>query len=502
MDRSPRNCAKTDKIEVETGTDRISALPNSLIVEILCKIPITDACTTTILSKRWQNMWTCIHDLNCYRLKNSTGWSAKRFISFIDNALPLLTSSKIEGFTLHFRSNIALSNYSSKLDKWLQIVLKKKVENFHLDLWYYHDSMYLCFNCDRYSLPQDLCRSSSLLNLKCQYCRIPEDRILNWTSLKSLTLTSLLLSDEHMKQITSNCHQLESLKLCDFCGFHRLHLTSPNCTRLELSNHTHPLNYMGDECYFEIVAPYVQHLKISGDFVGVEIRLGDLSSLIHADLTYHWYDLHGLDDVINKSIVKDHLTSVACANDLIISSLYIEVWDFNLVKSSTDESTSISCIDDFHVDIAKRRCSITVVRVQTMTINSWTSKYTFFGIDRLLSSTPCLGNLTIHLKKDSTFLNYWCEDMDMLEDIFEGSLRNLKILKVILQWSLIINHMTTEQTKVMKYLLERAKNLEKLVIVPTNSGCSKMIKSLLALPIVSNTTLLVSVEPLADVEYE
>ncbi|XP_015169554.1 F-box/LRR-repeat protein At5g02910-like [Solanum tuberosum] len=482
MDRSPRNCAKTDKIEVETGTDWISALPNSVIVEILCKIPITDACTTTILSKRWQNMWTCIHDLNCYRSKTSTGWSAKRFISFIDNALPLLTTSKIEGFTLHFRSNIALSNYSSKLNKWLQIVLKKKVENLHLDLWYYHDSMYLCFNGDRYSLPQDLCSSSSLLNLKCQYCRIPEDRILNWTSLKSLTLTSLLLSDEHMKQITSNCHHLESLKLCDFCGFHRLHLTSPNCTRLELSNHTHPLNYMGDECYFEIVAPYVQHLKISGDFVGVEIRLGDLSSLIHADLTYHWYDLHGLDDVINKSIVKDHLTSVACANDLIISSLYIEMISMLILQ--------------------KEDVPLPLLECKRLTINSWTSKYTFFGIDRLLSSTPCLENLTIHLKKDSTFLNYWCEDMDMLEDIFEGSLRNLKILKVILQWSLFINHITTEQTKVMKYLLERAKNLEKLVIVPTNSGCSKMIKSLLALPTVSNTTLLVSVEPLADVEYE
>ncbi|WMV14553.1 hypothetical protein MTR67_007938 [Solanum verrucosum] len=345
MDRSPRNCAKTDKIEVETGTDWISALPNSLIVEILCKIPITDACTTTILSKRWQNMWTCIHDLNCYRSKTSTGWSAKRFISFIDNALPRLTSSKIEGFTLHFRSNIALSNYSSKLNKWLQIVLKKKVENLHLDL-----------------------------------------------------------------------------------------------------------------------------------------RLGDLSSLIHADLTYHWYDLHGLDDVINKSIVKDHLTSVACANDLIISSLYIEMISMLILQ--------------------KEDVPLPLLECKRLTINSWTSKYTFFGIDRLLSSTPCLENLTIHLKKDSTFLNYWCEDMDMLEDIFEGSLRNLKILKVILQWSLFINHMTTEQTKVMKYLLERAKNLEKLVIVPTNSGCSKMIKSLLALPIVSNTTLLVSVEPLADVEYE
>uniref|UniRef100_M1BH12 F-box family protein n=1 Tax=Solanum tuberosum TaxID=4113 RepID=M1BH12_SOLTU len=341
QDPSPRNSAKTD----ETGIDCISALPDSVIVEILSKIPITDACTTTILSKHWQYLWTCIHNLHCYRSNTGSGWSDKRLISFMDNALPLLTSSKIKSFTLHFTPNIALSNYHSKLrsklHEWLEIVLKKKVENLDLDLWgcdYYLDS-------DLYSLPQELCSSSSLVKLKFKFCKIPEDRKLNWTSLKSLTLTFVLLTEEHMKQITSNCHHLESLKLCDFCGFHRLHLTSPKCTTLELSNHTHPLGYMGDECYFEIVAPYVQHFRISGNFDGVGIRLGDMSSLIHADLTYNLYDDRGLDDVIDKSIVKDHLTSVACANELIIPSLYIE---------------------------------------------------------------------------DCTFLNYWCEDMDELEDNYEN----------------------------------------------------------------------------------
>ncbi|XP_006366660.1 putative F-box/LRR-repeat protein At5g02930 [Solanum tuberosum] len=483
-DRSPLNCAKRVKIEAETGIDWISALPDSLIVEILSKIPITEACTTTILSKRWQNMWTCIHDLNCYPSK--TGWSAKRFISFIHNALPLLTSYKIESFTLHFRSNIALSNYSSKLNKWLQIVLKKKVENLDLDLRACDDFFDYYLDSDLYSLPQELCSSSSLVKLKFKFCKIPEDRKLNWTSLKSLTLTFVLLSDEHMKQITSNCHHLESFKLCYFCGFHRLHLTSPKCTTLELSNHTHPLNYMGDECYFEIVAPYVQHFRISGNFDGVGIRLGDLSSLIHADLTYNLYDDRGLDDVIDKSIVKDHLTSVACANELIIPSLYIEMISMLILQ--------------------KEDVSLPLMECKRLTINSWISKYTFLGIVRLLSSTPCLENLTIHLKVDCTFLNYWCEDMDELEDNYVnifiiGSLRNLKILKVILQWSPLIEDDTaTELTELMKCLFEHAKYLEKLVIVAENSDCSEVIQSLLALPRVSNSTVVVSLESVAGVE--
>ncbi|KAH0729537.1 hypothetical protein KY289_000725 [Solanum tuberosum] len=290
-----------------------------------------------------------------------------------------------------------------------------------------------------------------------------------------------------MRQITSNCHHLESLKLCGFCGFYRLHLTSPKCTRFELSNHTHPLDYKGDECYFEIVAPYVQHFRISGNFEGVGIRLGDLSSLIHADLTYNLYDFRELDDVIDKSIVKYHFTSVACANELIIPSLYIEMISMLILQ--------------------KEDVSLLLLEGKRLTINSWISKYAFLGIDRLLSSTPCLEKLTIHLKVDCTFLNYWCEDMDELEDNYEnifiiGSLRNLKILKVILQWSpLIEDDTTTELTELMKCLFDHAKYLEKLVIVAENSDCSKVIQSLLALPRVSNSTVVVSLESVAGVEY-
>ncbi|KAG5620785.1 hypothetical protein H5410_006003 [Solanum commersonii] len=62
--------------------------------------------------------------------------------------------------------------------------------------------------------------------------------------------------------------------------------------------------------------------------------------------------------------------------------------------------------------------------------------------------------------------------MDMLrnkyENIFEGSLWNLKILKVILQWSPFIEVDTTELTELLKCLLEHAKNLEKLIIVPAH----------------------------------
>ncbi|KAG5620789.1 hypothetical protein H5410_006007, partial [Solanum commersonii] len=174
----------------------------------------------------------------------------------------------------------------------------------------------------------------------------------------------MLLSEEHIEQITSNCCHLESLKLCGFCGFHRLYLTSPKCKSLELIDHIHPVYYIKGDCYFEIVAPYVQHLKISGDFNGVEIRLGDLSSLIHADLTYHSSDYRRLDDVIDKSIVKDHFTRVACANELIVSSLHIEMISMLILQEEEVLLPLLEC--------------------KRLKIHSWTNKYNLHGIDRLL----------------------------------------------------------------------------------------------------------------------
>jgi len=97
--------------------------------------------------------------------------------------------------------------------------------------------------------------------------------------------------------------------------------------------------------------------------------------------------------------------------------------------------------------------------------------------------------------------------MDELEDNYVnifiiGSLRNLKILKVILQWSPLIEDDTaTELTELMKCLFEHAKYLEKLVIVAENSDCSEVIQSLLALPRVSNTIVVVSLKSVAGIEY-
>ncbi|KAG5570964.1 hypothetical protein H5410_060730, partial [Solanum commersonii] len=67
-----------------------------------------------------------------------------------------------------------------------------------------------------------------------------EDLRPNMSYRISLTLKNLFIRDEHIKQIMSNCPQLESLNLYGFCGFNHLHkihrLTPQNPYRFKYSN--------------------------------------------------------------------------------------------------------------------------------------------------------------------------------------------------------------------------------------------------------------------------
>ncbi|KAG5620374.1 hypothetical protein H5410_005592 [Solanum commersonii] len=306
-DGNPESCLiensfeKKENIEIECEEtsliDRISQPPDALIVQIISRLSITDAFRTTILSKRWQYFWTSIDNLVYDNKKycHLDGLMVHKFIFLTDNVLPLLSCSSINKFNLNFvfKSDDGYTNDAIESDQ-------------------------------PYSLPEVFCSSSSIVKLKCENCRILDDHVLNWKSLKSLTLGSLFIRDEHIKQIISNCPQLESLNLHRFCGFNHLNMTSPRCKRLQLIDHYHPVgdwySFEGD-CYFEIVAPYVEHLTISGNFDNTEIELKDLSSLNHAKLDLSSDEFDSMDE----NILKDLFVIIRCANELILSSWFIKV---------------------------------------------------------------------------------------------------------------------------------------------------------------------------------
>ncbi|PHT54874.1 hypothetical protein CQW23_03360 [Capsicum baccatum] len=355
QDQSPDSCgddensksllkenAPQKKVKIETECeeidciDWISQLPDELVIKILSLLSVTDAFRTCILSKRWQYLCNFIDNFiydneECSRSDSTT---VHKFISLTDNVLPRLSCSSVKKFRLKFAFDYDDGvSYNLKIDKWLEFSVHKKVEDLYLYIWYTGDAIQL--HAKPYSLPQYLCSNSSIVKLECENCRISEDCVLNWISLKSLTLGYLFIGEEHIEQIMSNCLQLESLKLNGFYGFKRLHMTSPKYAK---------------------------------------IRLGNFSTLVHASLTFSRYEY----DAIDENIVKDLLVTVRCANELMLSSWFIkEISDLMFEEE-----------DVFYEFLPLLEC-------RRLTISSYITQYSLSGLDNLLRSTPYPENLMI-----------------------------------------------------------------------------------------------------------
>ncbi|XP_021776030.1 F-box/LRR-repeat protein At3g26922-like [Chenopodium quinoa] len=115
----------TDKI------DRLSLLPDAILVDILSVIPIESAAATSILSRRWQYLWTQVTHLvfDLYHLQSSIGcynWT-EPFFRIVDHILLQLTASKIHSFCLKFPYGSTFTNdmqesYGDSFESWMSTI--------------------------------------------------------------------------------------------------------------------------------------------------------------------------------------------------------------------------------------------------------------------------------------------------------------------------------------------------------------------------------------------
>ncbi|WMV24248.1 hypothetical protein MTR67_017633 [Solanum verrucosum] len=221
------------------------------------------------------------------------------------------------------------------------------------------------------------------------------------------------------------------------------------------------IDRISDTCCFEIVAPYVEHLTISGVFNDTRIKLRDFSSLNHANLDLNCDEF----DEMDENIVKDLLVSARCADELILSSWFVK------------RKTSPYHCGNADVD------------------NKFLYFKTFVPPTRQPPKYhPFYEDEDIDLSKDKKYLS-------IEENIFKVSLQNLKNVKVMPLCSHTYTSDATELHQFLKFLLEHAINLEKLVIVPEHNDCnnsstntSNLMKYLLPFP----TSAIISLGPVSQ----
>ncbi|KAL4273420.1 hypothetical protein GQ457_13G021330 [Hibiscus cannabinus] len=133
------------KREIDAG-DRISRLPDDIVVFILSRLPTKVAARTSLLSRRWRWVWTSLPRLdfdssNVLRaIKNRSFGSLSisefidsekvRFVSLVNRVVESYPLPAIDEFNVSFDLN---RSHKHDIDKWVKFLFEKKAKRIGLD---------------------------------------------------------------------------------------------------------------------------------------------------------------------------------------------------------------------------------------------------------------------------------------------------------------------------------------------------------------------------------
>ncbi|KAL1193754.1 putative FBD-associated F-box protein [Cardamine amara subsp. amara] len=118
------------KIEETVCEDRISGLPDDLLVMILDLIPTKDAVATMFLSKRWLSIWTMVRRLE---YKDSNDESEKSVWWFLNKSLQLHKAPVIDSFCMELGPQCPTSD-DVDIGKWVAKAVDCLVDKLKIKL--------------------------------------------------------------------------------------------------------------------------------------------------------------------------------------------------------------------------------------------------------------------------------------------------------------------------------------------------------------------------------
>ncbi|KAK1370935.1 FBD domain-containing protein [Heracleum sosnowskyi] len=250
--------------------DRISNLPDSLLLNILSLLPTKDAVCTSILSKRWPPLCKSLPNLDfCDKNRNDSGI---KFATFVDRILMHRPDDlKIEKFGLECDND----NYLDRVDEWILNVIQRDLKELDLCFWF----------TELFEMLDEvfLCRSVEKLRLSCKILvYVPED--VQLSRLRVLKFEEITFSSyESFGELLLNCPVLEDLSIqgCKWLSGYRLSIHGSALKELSLFSHS-PVD---EEFLLEILidTPVLETLLL-GSFASDDILIKENLPLTTASI--------------------------------------------------------------------------------------------------------------------------------------------------------------------------------------------------------------------------
>ena len=182
----------------------MSELPDEILVSILSRLTLGEAVRTSVLSKRWRYVWTCIPALNfdakeeLFHFYLISCRDEYKYSKWVSGVLAQHRGPNVDEFRVCFDLDKASSSH---IDRWIEFALSNRVHSIDLSLYdFLTPSPRKCYRLHHRVLGMGLKNSSSNI-------------FVGFKSLKTLSLKAVKVDDEAIEYFLSNCPLLERLSL-------------------------------------------------------------------------------------------------------------------------------------------------------------------------------------------------------------------------------------------------------------------------------------------------
>lgn len=192
--------------------DRISQLPNDILIHILSPLTLKEAGRSSVLAHRWRDLWKFTPVLNFEAPESvrffeitRTEREKSKFVTWVNQVLRLHHCPSLDEFRVCFHLSELSSEASHDIDEWINFVIAKGVKRLEMDFAVFLKSSHYTLSHKSYSCFKS---PSNLSNIK---------------FLTSLTLKGINVNGDLLEFLLSNCPLLEWL--CVFLSEHIVNLS-------------------------------------------------------------------------------------------------------------------------------------------------------------------------------------------------------------------------------------------------------------------------------------
>ncbi|KAJ4976986.1 hypothetical protein NE237_002092 [Protea cynaroides] len=245
--------------------DKISNLPDSILLHILSLLPIKSAVATSALAKRWRNLCTCylIQAANLdFGDEVTDNQTPEQFVDFVNRCLNIHVGKQIERFRLCFDPS---DRFRLDAVNWIGFATRKSVKELHLDFCHRRERYYIKgeISSDErrsFELPEFLFNNESLTHLDLSHCVLSLPSIFSgFGFLQTLRLRDVQVTENTLECLLSNCPLLEKLILRECSPLQSIKIPESN---QQLRSLTLCHCWLGSE--IEIFAPNIRSFLFWG----------------------------------------------------------------------------------------------------------------------------------------------------------------------------------------------------------------------------------------------